>query len=38
MTMHYNLSNIRALLTEGFTDEDLRHLCYDISDFRPVYD
>lgn len=38
MTTHYDLKNIRVLLTEGFTDEDLRRLCYDISDFRPVYD
>jgi hypothetical protein len=26
------------LLTEGFTDEELRRLCYDVLDFRPVYD
>lgn len=33
----YNLANIRALLTEGFTDEELRCLCFDVPDFRPVY-
>lgn len=34
----YNFENIRTLLTEGFTDEELRRLCYDVPDFRPVYD
>ena len=34
----YNLNNIRTLLTEGFTDDELRRLCYDVPDFRPVYD
>lgn len=34
----YNLRNIRALLNEGFTDAELRHLCYDEPVFRPVYD
>jgi hypothetical protein len=34
----YNLNNIRALLTEGFTDDELRRLCYDAPDFRAVYD
>ncbi len=38
MTKHYNLSNIRTLLTKGFTDKELRRFCYDKSDFRPVYD
>lgn len=38
MSKHYNLKNIRTLLTEGFTDEELRRLCYDLPDFRPVYD
>jgi hypothetical protein len=37
MTTYYNLKNIRTLLIEGFTDEELRHLCYDIPNFRPVY-
>jgi hypothetical protein len=31
----YNLKNIRALLTEGFTDEELRALCFDV--FKPVF-
>jgi hypothetical protein len=34
----YNLKNIRTLLTEGFTEEELRRLCYDVAEFRPVYD
>ncbi|MBE7551851.1 MAG: response regulator [Anaerolineales bacterium] len=38
MTKRYNLRNIRTLLTEGFTDEELRRLCYDVPDFRQVYD
>ncbi|MCB0169320.1 MAG: tetratricopeptide repeat protein, partial [Anaerolineae bacterium] len=29
---------IRALLTEGFTPEQLRRFCYDTPEFRPVYD
>ncbi|MCB0194690.1 MAG: hypothetical protein KDJ65_22250 [Anaerolineae bacterium] len=35
-TQKFNLKNIRTLLREGFTDGELRRLCYD--DFRPVYD
>lgn len=38
MLQRFNLQNIRALLTEGFTDEELRRLCYDVPDFRHVYD
>jgi hypothetical protein len=37
MTKTYNLTNIRALLTQGFGPEDLRRLIYDTPDFRPVY-
>lgn len=37
MTTTYNLKNIRILLTEGFSAEELRHFCYDEPDFRPVY-
>ena len=33
----FNFKNIRTLLTEGFTDEELRRLCYDELQFRPVY-
>jgi hypothetical protein len=36
MTAPYNLTNIRALLTEGFTTADLRAFCYDHPAFRPV--
>jgi Tol biopolymer transport system component len=38
MNRNYNLSNVRALLTVGFTTEELRRLCYDTSYFRPVYE
>lgn len=34
----YNFENIRALLMNGFTDQELRRLCYDTPLFRPVYD
>jgi hypothetical protein len=34
----YIIKNIRTLLTKGFSDEDLRHLCHDEDKFRPVYD
>ena len=34
----YNLWNIRTLLNEGFTDVELRRLCFDELDFKPVYD
>ncbi|MFN8457356.1 MAG: SUMF1/EgtB/PvdO family nonheme iron enzyme [Anaerolineae bacterium] len=38
MTAHYHLPNIRNLLTEGFSDTQLRQLCYDVPGFRPVYE
>jgi hypothetical protein len=34
----YNIANIRALFTEGFDDQELRTLCFDIPDFRTVYE
>jgi uncharacterized protein YjbI with pentapeptide repeats len=34
----YNWANIRKLLTEGFNDQELRALCFDVPYFRPVYD
>ena len=34
----YQLRNIRKLLTIAFSDEELRRLCYDESQFRPVYE
>ncbi|MBI1877217.1 MAG: hypothetical protein HYR94_03110, partial [Chloroflexi bacterium] len=37
MANQYYLKNIRTLLTEGFTPEELRRLCHDESDFRSVY-
>ncbi|MBE7556399.1 MAG: TIR domain-containing protein [Anaerolineales bacterium] len=36
--MTYNLKNIRALLTQGFSDADLRRFCFDEPAFRPVHD
>jgi hypothetical protein len=33
----YNLAKIRDLLVEGFDDRELRRLCFDVPDFRPVY-
>ena len=38
MPTHYHLSNIRTLLNEGFSVEDLRRLCYEEPAFKPVYD
>jgi hypothetical protein len=38
MLKRFNLGNIRALLSEGFTDQQLRVLCYDEPAFRQVYD
>lgn len=37
MAKHYNLKNIRTLLIEGFSDEELRRICYDNLDFKPLY-
>lgn len=34
----YILRNIRTLLTEGFSDRELRRFCYDTPEFRPAYD
>ncbi len=34
----YNLDNIRTLLTEKFSIDELRRFCYDFPAFRPVYD
>ncbi len=33
----YNLANIRDLLLNGFDDRELRQMCFDVPDFRPVY-
>ncbi|MCQ3980108.1 MAG: hypothetical protein DPW09_42365 [Anaerolineae bacterium] len=38
MTANYDLHNIRALLTAGFTPDELRRFCYDTPEFRAVYD
>ena len=34
----YNIPNIRHLLNDGFTDKELRRVCYDDPAFRSVYD
>jgi hypothetical protein len=34
----YHLANIRDLLVSGFDARELRRLCQDVPDFRPVYD
>lgn len=34
----YDLKKFRTLLTEGFTDDELLTLCFDVRPFRPVYD
>lgn len=36
--MDYHIENIRLLLYEAFSDEDLRSMSYDIASFRDVYD
>jgi hypothetical protein len=33
----YNLKRIRTLLTEGFSENELRQFCHDESDFKPLY-
>lgn len=38
MTKRYYPQNIRALLTKGFNDRELRRLCFDVTALRPVYD
>lgn len=38
MTELYYLPNIRELLTHGFTDAELRALCFDLPGFRPVHE
>ena len=38
MTQPYNLRNIRKLLIEAFNLEELRRLCFEVPEFRPVYD
>jgi hypothetical protein len=33
----YHFANIRELLTQGFSDQQLRDLCFDVPGFRPVF-
>lgn len=37
MITHYILENIRILMIEGFSDEELRSFCFDRPDFKPVH-
>lgn len=37
MTESFDSDKIRDLLTDGFSDRELRRFCFDTSDFRPVY-
>ncbi|MCK6626653.1 MAG: formylglycine-generating enzyme family protein [Anaerolineae bacterium] len=37
MAANYHLANIRTLLTEGFSETELRNFCFDTPEFRPVY-
>ena len=37
MTVHYHLENIRTLLSQGFSDHELRCLCHDLPEFRAIY-
>jgi hypothetical protein len=38
MTKPYNLRSIRQLVTSAYNLEELRQLCYEVPEFRPVYD
>jgi hypothetical protein len=38
MTKRYHLRNIQLLLTQGFTESELRDLCFYEPEFRPVHD
>jgi hypothetical protein len=33
----YNFKNIRTLLTEGFSEDELRRFCFDEPGFKPIY-
>lgn len=38
MTKTYNLRNIRKLVNLAYNLEELRQLCQEVAEFRPVYD
>jgi hypothetical protein len=38
MAKRYHLRNIQTLLTRGFTEQELRDLCFYELEFRPVHD
>ena len=37
MLVPYNFKNIRTLLTEGFSEEELRRFCFDEPGFKPIH-
>lgn len=37
MAATYIWPNLRTLLLEGFTEDELRQFCFDIPDFKPLY-
>jgi hypothetical protein len=38
MNRRYDLSKIRELLTEGFSEQELRRFCFEVPDFRDAYE
>lgn len=34
---YYHFANIRAMLTEGYSKDDLLKLCFDVPELRPLY-
>jgi hypothetical protein len=38
MTQRYHLRNIQTLFSQGFTERELRDLCFYELEFRPVHD
>jgi hypothetical protein len=38
MAKRYHLRNIQTLLSQGFTERELRDLCFYELEFRPVHD
>jgi hypothetical protein len=38
MARTFNLKNIRTFFSKGFSDEELRRLCFDEPEFKPVFE
>ena len=34
---YYNFANIRAMLLEGYSNEELLRLCFDVPEFQSFY-